>query len=234
LFLYTLFLLQSLSRRGSARTRSPTHRIRNRAPDAGKPRHPVSQRPRQPLGIRVQRPPLLRCRQTSRLRGRPPARPPGRSHPDAFVVLRAAGVVPGPAGAGAGAGGPTLRFNVGVAAGSTARVDLPVDAPVISPPFLGGIAGTLDPGTFQVVEIDSVGAIPRLRRAVPVRTPARRLRCRHECSGQPGVRRERHDAGLVRDTIACSSMWVGAASTARPRLWGAAPTTIDACNSKVS
>lgn len=56
-------------------------------------------------------------------------------------------------------------YAVDVTAGSAARVDLPVDAAVDLTAFLAGINGTLDPNAFQVVEIDSTGAV--LDPAVP-------------------------------------------------------------------
>lgn len=50
-------------------------------------------------------------------------------------------------------------YTVDVAAGSAARVEFTVDAPVDLTAFLADIAGTLDTAAFQVVEIDSVGAL---------------------------------------------------------------------------
>lgn len=54
---------------------------------------------------------------------------------------------------------------VDVEAGATARVDLPVDAPLDLTAFLAGVSGALDPLALQVVEIDSLGAV--LDAAVP-------------------------------------------------------------------
>ncbi len=51
------------------------------------------------------------------------------------------------------------RFDVTVESGSAARVDLPVEAPLDLTAFLAGVTGTLDPAAFQVVEVDTAGAI---------------------------------------------------------------------------
>lgn len=56
-------------------------------------------------------------------------------------------------------------FEVEVAVGQTARVDLPVEAPVDLTAFLAGIGGALDPLAFRVVEIDTGGSV--LDDAVP-------------------------------------------------------------------
>jgi len=68
-------------------------------------------------------------------------------------------------------------YSVDVAVGATPRVNLPVEAPVDLTAFVAGIAGTLDPGGFQVVEIDSIGtvvdtAVPFQFDAAPAFDPA--------------------------------------------------------------
>lgn len=51
------------------------------------------------------------------------------------------------------------QYAVSVETGAAARVDMPVDAPLDLSTFLGGLAGTLDPASLQVVEVDSLGGV---------------------------------------------------------------------------
>lgn len=51
------------------------------------------------------------------------------------------------------------HYSVTAEAGATARVDMPVDAPLDLTSYLFGLAGTLDPATLQVVEVDTAGIV---------------------------------------------------------------------------
>ena len=74
--------------------------------------------------------------------------------PLAAVALLALILTAGPASAV-----QQYHFDISVAAGGAARVDMPVEASVDLTTFLGGIPGALDPATFQVVELDLASSV---------------------------------------------------------------------------